>query len=128
MTTLTPAVASAVDAVQAHFSGKTVEATPDGVGGAFVVISDVQVGARYSPSTTWMGFQISAAYPDADIYPMFVGVLTRADGQPHGQAIQQVTWQGRPALQLSRRSTGWRKAVDNAALKAEKVVTWLTTL
>ena len=29
-------------------------------------------------------------------------------------------------MQLSRRSKGWNPAVDNAALKAEKVITWLT--
>ncbi|OKI58019.1 hypothetical protein [Micromonospora sp. CB01531] len=127
MTTLTPAVATAVDAVREHFAGKPVEVTPDGAGGAFVIVNDIEVGPSYTPSTTWLGFQISAAYPSADVYPHYTGRLTRTDGKPHGQAIQQVDWQNRPAMQLSRRSNGWHAGIDNAALKAEKVITWLVT-
>ncbi len=127
MNQLTPAVATAVDAVRNHFTGKPVEVTPDGAGGAFVIINDIDLGPGYIPSTTWLGFQISAAYPSADVYPHYTGVLARADGQPHREAIQQVTWQDRPALQLSRRSNRWNPSVDNAVLKAEKVITWLAT-
>ncbi len=125
MTDLLPEVASAVAAVRAHFAGKPVEVVPDGGGGAAVLIDGIDVGPRYTPSTTWLGFQISAAYPCADVYPLYTGPLTRVDGQPHGVAIQQVTWRDRPAMQLSRRSNGWKTGVDNAALKAEKVITWL---
>jgi hypothetical protein len=125
VTDLLPAVASAVDAVRAHFAGKPVEVVPDGAGGAFVLINGIDVGPRYTPSSTWLGFQISAAYPCADVYPHYVGPLTRVDGQQHGIAIQQVPWRDRPAMQLSRSSKGWKAGVDNAALKAEKVITWL---
>jgi hypothetical protein len=124
---LTPSVTTAVGAVRNHFAGKPIEVIADGTGGAFVIVHDIEVGPGYVPSTTWLGFQISAAYPSADIYPHYIGVLTRADGQPHREAIQQVTWQNRPALQLSRRSNGWNASVDNAALKAEKVIKWLVT-
>jgi hypothetical protein len=127
VTALTPAVATAVDAVREHFAGKPVEVTADGAGGAFLIVNDVEVGPGYIPSTTWLGFQISAAYPSADVYPHYVGRLTRTDGQPHGQAIQHVDWRDRPVLQLSRRSNGWQVGIDNAALKAEKVITWLVT-
>jgi len=127
VTVLTSAVAGAVDAVQGHFAGKPVEVIPDGAGGAFVIISGIEAGARYTPTATWLGFQVNAAYPASDVYPHYTGRLARTDGRPHGQAIQQVTWQGRDALQLSRKSHGWNPAVDTAALKAEKVVTWLIT-
>ena len=40
------------------------------------------------------------AYDSADVYPHYVVVLTRVDGQPHGSAVQQVIWCDRPALQL----------------------------
>ena len=126
MTTLTPAVAAAVEAVRAHFASKPVEVTPDGSGGSYVIIADIEVGGHYEPPVTWLGFQVNAAYPASDVYPHYTGKLARADGQQHGPAIQQVTWQDRPAMQLSRRSKGWNPAVDNAALKAEKVITWLT--
>jgi hypothetical protein len=91
-----------------------------------VVITGVDVGSHYAPSTTWLGFHASAAYPDADVYPHYVGGdLVRVDGQPHGPAIQAVTWQNCPALQISRRSNHRDPAVDNAALKAERIRQWL---
>ncbi len=127
MTVLTPAVGEAIGAVRDHFAGKPVEVTPDGAGGAIVIISDIQVGAQYAPAVTWLGFQVNAAYPASDVYPHYTGLLVRTDGQPHGQAVQQVNWQGREALQLSRKSNGWNPAIDTAALKAEKVIRWLAT-
>ena len=127
MTVPTPAVAGAIDAVRGHFAGKPVEVIPDGAGGAFVIVSDIEIGTHYTPAVTWLGFQVNATYPASDVYPHYTGRLTRTDGRAHGQAIQQVTWQGRDALQLSRRSNGWNSAVDAAALKAEKVIRWLAT-
>ena len=124
MTDLLPAVAAGVDAVRKHFAGHPVEVVSDGAGGAYMIIDDVEVGPLYSASRTWLGFQISAAYDSADVYPHYISVLTRTDGSPHGDGIQSVTWRDRPALQLSRRSNGWRPGLDNAALKAEKVIRW----
>lgn len=130
MTEPTSAVEAAVAAVRAHFAGKPVEVVPDGAGGATVIVDQVDLGDRYTPSTTWLGFHISAAYPQADVYPHYIGRVARTDGQPHdqilGNAVQSVDWNGRQALQLSRRSNGWNPATDNAALKAEKVITWFT--
>ncbi|MGV4982924.1 hypothetical protein ACVB8X_16325 [Streptomyces sp. NRAIS4] len=125
MITLVPAIAEAVEAVRSHFVGHPVAVRTDGAGGVVVIIEDVPVGSAYVPSVTWLGFQISAAYPDADVYPHYTGVLTRADGQPHGPAMQQVQWQDRPAMQISRRSNRRDAAVDNAALKAERIRRWL---
>jgi hypothetical protein len=125
---LAPQVGGAVAAVREHFAGFTVEVVPDGSGGAFVTVENIPVGTRYTPPVTWLGFQINAAYPASDVYPHFCGPITRTDGQAHGQGISTATWRDRPALQLSRRSNGWNPAVDNATLKAEKVITWLTGL
>lgn len=124
---ITAAVSAAVAAVREHFAGHPVEAIPDGTGGAFVIVEDVEIGSTYTPSATWLGFQINAAYPSSDVYPHYVGRITRVDGSPHGEAITDVEWQQRPALQLSRRSNRWRPGVDNAVLKAEKVIAWLAT-
>ena len=126
MTQLAAAVAAAADAVRANFVGHAVEVNPDGAGGAFVIVSDVAVGPRYTPATTWLGFHLNAAYPAADVYPHYTGVLARTDGRGLGEAISQATWQGRSALQLSRRSNQWDPAVDNAANKAERILKWLT--
>ncbi|MER6667410.1 hypothetical protein ABT256_22890 [Amycolatopsis japonica] len=127
MTEPTNAVDTAVAAVRDHFAENQVEVIPDGVGGATVVVDHVDLGDRYTPKRTWLGFHISAAYPQADVYPHYIGRVARIDGQPHGPAIQTVDWNGRQALQLSRRSNGWNPALDNAALKAEKVIKWFTT-
>lgn len=128
MTTLVPAVTAAIDAVRAHFADHQVEVIPDGAGGANVIVHDIEVGDRYTPSTTWLGFQLNCAYPSSDIYPYYTGVVARVDKQPHGQGVQNATWQNRQALQLSRRSNGWNAAVDNAVLKALKVIQWFSTL
>jgi len=125
MTQLTAAVAEAVGAIRANFAGHAVEVNPDGAGGALVIVSDVAVGPRYIPAATWLGFHLNAAYPASDVYPHYVGVLARADGRGLGEAITPTTWQGRPGLQLSRRSNRWNPAVDNAANKAERILKWL---
>jgi hypothetical protein len=127
VTGLTAAVEDAVAAVRDHFAGHPVEVVPDGSGGAFVIVSDVHIGDQYTPPDTWLGFQINAAYPQSDVYPHYIGRVARRDGHKHGEAIQEVTWQDRTALQLSRRSNRWNPATDNAALKAEKVITWFAT-
>ncbi|TQM84509.1 hypothetical protein FHX81_6957 [Saccharothrix saharensis] len=124
MTTPTPAVQAAIDAVRDDFAGHPVEVVPDGAGGAYVVVDGVHLGGQYTPPTTWLGFQINAAYPRSDVYPHYIGRIARHDGGSLGEAVTDTEWRGRPALQLSRRSNHWNPAVDNAALKAEKVITW----
>lgn len=117
-------VEQAVAAVRDQFAGHPVNTVSDGVGGVFVTIDDIDFGPNYTPTVTWLGFHINAAYPHSDVYPHYIGRVTRVDNHAHGVAVQSVDWQCRPALQLSRRSTRWNPATDNAALKAEKVITW----
>ncbi|MFI5887664.1 hypothetical protein [Streptomyces sp. NPDC051554] len=123
------AVQEAVEQVRDHFAEAVVTAVPDGGGGVYVVVDPVPVGDHYTVQETWLGFQITAAYPDADIYPHYTGLLARADGQPHGQPVQQIAeWQGRlggPVLQISRRSNQWNPAVDSAVNKSVRILAWL---
>ena len=114
--------------VRAQYAGQPVEATSDAAGGVFIVVSSVPLGPPYLEQTIWLGFQISAAYPFADVYPHFVAPVARIDGQLHGEGVAPTEWQGRPALQLSRRSNRWNPEMDNAALKAAKVMTWFLSL
>lgn len=114
----------AVAAVRDQFAGHAVNTVSDGVGGVFVTIDDIDLGPNYTPNLTWLGFHINSAYPHSDVYPHYIGRVTRLDQQAHGVAVQPVDWRGRPALQLSRRSNRWNSARDTAALKAEKVITW----
>lgn len=121
---LSPALDRALERIRAQFPGLPIEVHHDAGGGVFVVIDGVPLGPPYTEERTWLGFHLSAAYPSSDVYPHYVGPVTRSDGRPHGDGIQHVTWRERPALQLSRRSNRWNPAIDNAALKATKVLAW----
>lgn len=125
MTNLTEPVVDALTELRTLFKEASVEATPDGAGGAMVVIDEVDIGPKYSPKVTWLGFHLNSVYPYSDVYPHYIGRVERADGSAHGAAVQVVDWQGRPALQLSRRSNRWNPNRDNATLKAQKVLSWL---
>lgn len=118
------AVDLAIDQIREQFAGHPIAATREPGGDATIVIDDITIGEQYEPSTTWLGFRISAAYPNADVYPHYIGPVSRRDGATHGAAVQSVTWQGRAALQLSRRSNGWNPRRDTAGLKAAKVLAW----
>ena len=125
MIALDPVVDQALDEIRDAFPAAAVEVVPDGAGGGFVVVDPIDLGPHYSPSSTWLGFHISTAYPDADVYPHYIARVMRVDGLPHGPALQVVEWQGREALQVSRRSNRWNPDRDNAVLKAHRVLTWL---
>ena len=124
---MTPEVQTAIEELRQTFAGLRVEVEPERQGGAYVTVHDIDVGERYAPRTTWCGFLVPFHYPRADVYPHYVdGGLRRADGRPHGLGITTFgQWQGRSALQLSRRSRRWNPAADTAAGKLLKVIAWL---
>jgi len=123
---MTPQVRQAIEELRACFPDAEVIVSATGEGGAMVTIDPVNLGPRYVPHETWIGFAISFQYPHADIYPLFIRPdVTRADGRSHGQGIARAEFRGAPALQLSRRSNGRNPDVDTAALKVTKVVQWL---
>ena len=117
-----PPVPEAVAAVREHFAGSTVEVIPDGNGGAFVTIDTFTSAPGYTPSITWLGFHINAAYPAADVYPHYSAATgPRTDGQAHGPGDPAGGLAGPPrAAVCPAAPTGWNPAVDNAALKAER--------
>ena len=101
-----------------------VDAKPDG--GAVVTIDPVDLGPGYIPRQTWIRFAISYQYPYADIYPLFVCPdLARVVGKPHGEGITLGSFEGEPAMQLSRRSNHLDTSSDTATLKVTKVIQWL---
>ena len=128
MTAILVNVHEAVVVVRNHFVDHQVDVVPDDGGGVHVIVHGIAVGSAYTPATTWLGFQINAAYPMSDVYPHYIGRVARIDGRTFDGPVQLVDWQGHPALQLSRRSNRWNPAVDNVALKAEKVITWFAAL
>jgi len=119
-------VAEAIADIEATFAAATLEVREDGEGGAFVVVDPVDPGDPYQQRETWIGFRITFQYPFADVYPLFVrGDLARAHGGELGEGMSAATWEGRAAVQVSRRSNNLDPATDTAALKLLKVLEWL---
>ncbi len=127
---MTPDVEAAVAEIKRAFPDQRVEATPETQGGAYVVVHEHAVGERFAPSATWVGFLITFQYPDADVYPFFVRPdLQRADGSLFPAGLSgPIEWNGRMAIQVSRRSNRWTPGVDTAATKLAKVLSWLCSL
>jgi len=127
-TTITAAVSDAIDELRETFPDATVTVESDGDGGAWVLIDPVPLGPAYIQSTSWIAFQITFPYPEADVYPLFVRPdLDRKDGAGHGEGFGSVTWgpHEQTGTQLSRRSNRLDPTVDTAATKVLKVLRWL---
>lgn len=136
---MTPDVQEAVDEITRHFRDYRVLVGPDNIGGACVIIEDVDLGPAYAEKS-WIGFHITHACPYADVYPHFVrGDLRRRDGGAFGQAVTNGhtfpqpdvvphgTMPSRSAVQVSRRANH-REANSNLEtplLKTLKVLRWL---
>lgn len=120
-------VSAAIEELRRQFAGSSVVARDDGQGGAYVIIEPVTLGPRYLPERTWAGFQIPAQYPYADIYPVFIGAETkRADGRPFSPPITPGrNFEGRPSLQVSRRSRTVQNGLQRATAKVLKVLDFL---
>jgi len=120
-------VAAAVDEVKRQFSSSVVTASEDGQGGAYLFIEPVSIGARFKPDVTWVGFQIPAQYPYADIYPVFIGHdVVRVDGVPFAAPVTPGhNFQGRAAIQVSRRNGAAQAGLQKATTKVLKVLHFL---
>lgn len=121
-------VEQAIADIRAAFPG-IVTVREDGEGGAYVIVEEVDPGAPYAQRTTWIGCRITFQYPYADTYPHFVrGDLARADGRALGDGMSQnQTFEGRPAVQISRRSNRMDPTTETAVIKLQKVLTWLAS-
>ena len=123
-------VSSGIDELKRQFSNATLTVREDGQGGAYVLVEPVHVGRRCCPSETWIGFHIPAQYPYADIYPVFVGgELRRADGQPWAAPVTAGhQFEGRPAIQISRRSGAAQNGGQKVTGKILKILDFLEKL
>lgn len=124
---MNPDVERAIAEIQQAFPGNAVEIQPDPNGGAYITVQDLAIGDQYTPSKSWVGFQITFQYPHADVYPHYIdGTIRRVDGQTYGVGMQlSQSWQGRNAVMVSRRSNRWNAAVDTAATKLAKILSWV---
>jgi hypothetical protein len=123
-------VSIAIDELQSQFVGASIMSRDDGQGGAFVVMEPVSLGPRFEPSETWVGFHITAQYPYADIYPVFVGSnIIRVDGLPFQAPVTpNHKFEGRPAVQVSRRNSSAQTGLQSAKTKILKIINFLETM
>ena len=118
MTGMLPAVAQAIEEIRRTFEGCGIEVEEDGSGGAFVIVTGIQLGCPYAQSEIWMGFQITFQYPYADVYPHFTNAdLARLNGAGLGEGIGSGSFRGQPDR--------LNPQTDSAALKSLKVVRWM---
>ena len=95
-----------------------------------MVVEQVAIGDRYRPSSTWLGGHVTALYPYADIYPLFMGDnVRRVDGVAFVAPVTPgVQFFGRPALQISRRNNHTQNYPQTAVAKFMKVLHFLKEL
>lgn len=130
---MTPEVEKAVEEIKTLFSDHKIEVEAVSDGGARVIVDDIEIGAQYSPSKTWMGFIIGFQYPRADVYPHYISSEVkrndgqeRKDGHPLGEGFSgPLLWQERNCTQISRRSNKLDPTIDTAVTKLVKVIEWV---
>jgi hypothetical protein len=123
-----PEVQLAIDDIKGAYPDVPVTVREDGDGGAYVILEKVDPGPPYRDRETWIGFRITFQYPVADTYPHYVrGDLVRIDGTVPAEAMSLTTFEGRPAIQISRRSNRLNPRTDTALIKLQKVLDWLAT-
>ena len=123
-------VARAITDLKLAFPSSVVTSSEDGQGGAHVIVENVQIGKHFVPPTTWMGGHITALYPYADIYPVFIdGNVRRTDGKSfEGPITARHAFSGRPAIQISRRNNRVQNAPQTAVTKFLKVINFLENI
>jgi len=123
-------VSSGIEELKRQFGAATFTVREDGQGGAYVVMEPVTLGPKYRPDATWVGFQIPAQYPYADIYPVFIGGnVVRANGMPFTAPVTPGHhFEGRPAIQVSRRNSAAQSGLQKAGAKILKVLDFLEKL
>lgn len=123
-------VARAIEELKRAFPSSDVLSQEDGDGGAYVIVEEVAIGRKYEPSSTWLGGHITALYPYADIYPLFVSdSVHRADGVAFEPPVTPgAHFLQRPALQISRRNNHSQQYPQTAVAKFMKVLHFLEVL
>ncbi len=121
------------DIVNAYGEGR-VRVVPDGQGGVWIEIADVELGDTYVQDSTFVICLLPFNLPGADVYPLFIhDDLTRRDDNSLGDGFgaTSVNWPGdaqpRPIVQVSRRTRGNAFAFQTPRQKVEKVLEWVRT-
>jgi hypothetical protein len=123
-------VSSGIEELKRQFGGSSLTVREDGQGGAYVLMEPVILGPKFRPASTWVGFQIPAQYPYADIYPVFIGAeVARADGAGFTAPVTPGHhFEGRPAIQVSRRNSAAQSGMQKVSAKILKILDFLERL
>ena len=123
-------VSVGIEELKRQFNTSSFTIREDGQGGAYVLMEPVLLGPRYQPEATWIGFQIPAQYPYADIYPVFIGAeIVRADRVAFTAPITPGhQFEGRSAIQVSRRNGAAQAGLQRASAKILKILDFLEKL
>lgn len=123
-------VSTGIEELKRQYPTASFTIREDGQGGAYILIEPVSLGPKYRPTTTWIGFQIPALYPYADIYPVFIGAdIVRADGTVFAAPVTRGhQFEGRAAIQVSRRNGAAVTGSQKVTAKILKIVDFLEKL
>lgn len=133
-----PAVQQAVGQLVEGLPDANVTAEDDPDGGAYVLVEDIDLGPAFAPRRSWIAFQITWTYPEADVYPHFIDAKVKYVGEgptpnqhPDGNLPTSMTRAGtapgfeKPAIQVSRRSNRRNPKTDSALAKLLRVLEFL---
>jgi hypothetical protein len=131
-------VAKALEELTTGAPGTGVRSKEDPDGGAYVIVDGIEIGTNFEPASSWIGFHITWSYPDADVYPHFLGPEVRYVGKcaapnehPDGALPVPMTRGAMmpgfelPAIQISRRSNRRNAETDSALQKLLRIITFL---
>ena len=119
-------VTKAIEELTAHYPTSIFTVTEDGQGGAHVLMEGVDIGEKFNNSKTWFGFHLTAQFPYADIYPVFMAAdVSLVDGRVFSAPITSGhQHEGRASLQISRRCNGL-SGKQKATTKLKKIIDFL---
>jgi hypothetical protein len=121
--TLNPGVANGLAELEEAFPGR-VASEPDGSGGAYVTITEIELGESWTVPAADLSFQLLYNYPAAAVYPYYLPAeAVPVAGMP--PALQRVSWRGREVNQLSLRNSRWTPTHDNAVGCVVQTGDWL---
>lgn len=123
-------VAEGIEALRRQFPGAEIVVIDDESGGARVIVEEVRIGARFTPEATWIGGYLTAQYPYADVYPIFIGgEVKRVDEKGFVAPVTTgYTFADRPAIQISRVTRVIDGTGQTAREKFLKVLHFLETM
>lgn len=123
-------VATAIEELKIQFPSACLTVVEDCQGGARVIMEPISIGSRFRPTSTWMGFHIPPTYPYADLYPLFIGAeVERLDGAALRSPLTRGRqFEGRRAIQISRRNGTAQTSFQKATSKILKVLDFLEHL